>query len=153
QLSETSPRTWWGVMRSVAGGPFERVARVRAGPSQAMSWADASPPAGVRIDYAIRRECRDVRYQGTSAAATWEPRRAQLELAMKGSNPATDRLEFEVVGAGATSLRVRLYDLLGRIAAEQQVFATGSGRDAVRLALGRGIHSGLYFLGVVSADG
>lgn len=153
RLSEPSPRTWWGVMRSVDGGPFERVARVRAGPGEALSWADSSAPTDARIEYAIRRESRDVRYQVTSGAATWEPRRAVLELSIRGPNPSSPRLELEVVGASAGPLEARVYDLQGRVVASQQFRALGSGRDVLTLSLGRAVPSGLYIVGVRSHDG
>jgi hypothetical protein len=153
RLSEPSPRTWWGVMRSVDDGPFERVARVRAGPGEALSWADSSAPTDARIEYAIRRESRDVRYQVTSGAATWEPRRAVLELSLRGPNPSSPRLELEVVGARAGPLEARVYDLQGRVVASQRFRVSGSGRDVLTLSLGRAVPSGLYIVGVRSHDG
>jgi hypothetical protein len=153
RLSEPSPRTWWGVMRSVNGQPFECVARVRAGPVDEMSWADAAAPANARIEYAIRRECRDVRFQATSEAAGWEPRRAVLGLALKGPNPASERVEFELLGASAGDGDVRLYDLQGRVVAAQKASLGGSGRDIVTFRAGRDLRSGLYLLLVSTDDG
>jgi len=153
RLSEPSPRTWWGVMRSVAGRPFERVARVRAGPSEEMSWADSSASVDAQIVYAIRRECRDVRFQVTSGTGTWEPRRGVLGLALKGPNPVGERLEFEIVGASAGSAEARLHDLQGRLVLRHNFVTSGSGRDAVKTHLAQKLRAGVYLLGVTTLDG
>lgn len=153
RLSEPAPETWWAVLRAEGPGPFERVARVRAAADTTMLWADTSAPAGVSLRYAIRRECRDMRYQWTSAEAHWEPRGPSLAVVGKSSNPAADRIDFEVVGANLGALDVRLYDLQGREVLRQLVDAGGAGRDAASVPLNGHLHAGLYLLRVRSADG
>ena len=152
-LSGPAPGTWWGVMRSADGAPPERVGRVRAGPGTEMSWADSSAPAAASLRYAVRRECRDVRYQVTSAFAEWRARGAKLLLARRSANPATDAIELEVSGANAGSVEVLLYDLQGRTVSSERMSTTGSGVDALRVPLSQRVRSGLYFLRVRGSDG
>ena len=152
-LSAPAPRTWWGILRSVNDGPFERVARVRAGPSESMAWGDSSAPAGARLRYAIRRECRDLRYEVTSEAATWEPRQTRLDLSLKSANPSEKQVAFEIVGAAARGLDVRLYDLQGRVVQRERFVPAGSGRDTFTLSLAGDLRSGIYVLRVQSDDG
>jgi hypothetical protein len=64
-LSEPAPETWWVVLREIADGGYEAVARVRAGSSTDMSWRGTSPPSGT-LHYRIRRECLDTRFQWLS---------------------------------------------------------------------------------------
>ncbi len=152
-LSESAPGTWWGVMRSVGGAPAERVARVRATPALTMSWADSSAPAGASIRYAIRRECRDVRYQQTSASAEWRPRDARIALTRRSANPASDAIELELSGASAGTVEVVLYDIQGRSVVSQRSSTAGSGVDALRVPFAPSLRSGLYFLRVRGSDG
>src|SRR5262249_43557094 len=64
-LSEPAPETWWAVLRSVDGGPYELASRVRAGAGVQMSWDDSLPPSGT-LSYRIRRECVDTRFEWLS---------------------------------------------------------------------------------------
>jgi hypothetical protein len=153
QLSEPAPETWWAVLRAEGGGLFERIARVRATADTSMVWADTSAPEGVALRYAIRRECRDVRYQWTSAEASWQPRGPSLAIVGKSGNPATDHIEFEIFGANQGALDVRLYDLQGRQVLRQSLTARGTGRDAASVALNGRLRAGLYLMRVRSADG
>lgn len=153
RLTEPAPETWWAVLRAEGAGPLNRIARIRATADTAMAWADTSAPTGIALRYAIRRECRDVHYEWTSDEAAWEPRGPSLALFVRGGNPASDRIEFEVVGANAGALDVRLYDLQGREVIRQTLTAGGSGRDAASLALPGILPSGLYLLRVRAADG
>ena len=152
-LSEAAPGTWWGVMRSTDGAPPERVGRARAGPGTTLTWADSSAPGAASLRYAIRRECRDVRYQVTSAYAEWRSRGAVLALSRRSANPASDAIELEVSGANAGSLEVLLYDLQGRTVSTLRMSTTGSGVDALRVPLGPRVRTGLYFLRVRGSDG
>jgi hypothetical protein len=141
------------VLRAEGGGLFERIARVRATADTSMVWADTSAPAGAVLRYAVRRECRDVRYQWTSAEASWQPRGPSLAIVGKSGNPATDHIEFEVFGANQGALEVRLYDLQGREVLRQSLTARGTGRDAASVALNSSLRAGLYLMRVRSADG
>ena len=153
RLTEPASETWWAVLRAEGNGAFARVARLRATSDTAMSWADTSAPSGVSLRYAIRRECRDVRYQWTSGEATWEPRGPSLALAVKGANPSAFVIECEVVGANIGPLDARLYDLQGREVAHQFGHASGAGRDKASVPLSGGLRPGLYLLRVRAADG
>jgi hypothetical protein len=152
-LSGPAPSTWWAVMRAIDGGAFERIARVQAGSGVAMKWADTAAPSHHELTYAIRRECRDTRYQLTTSPAMWEPKGAGLVLAVRSRNPAEAFIESEVVGADRGELELRLYDLQGRVVAERATTVLGAGRDVVRLSIGDSVHSGLYMLRARSADG
>jgi hypothetical protein len=152
-LSAPAPGTWWAVMCSNGDGAFERVARLKAGPDTVMAWADTSAPAGVSLRYAVRRECRDTRYQWTSAQARWEPRGPSLTIVLRSVNPATNQIELEIVGANQGALDLRLYDLQGREVARHSARAAGAGRDAASLRLDGALRPGLYLLRVRAADG
>lgn len=152
-LDRPAPETWWAVLRAEGDGPLTRLARLRATRDTIMSWADPSAPGGVLLRYAVRRECRDIRYQVTSADARWEPRGPMLSLLLRGANPAGGRIDFDVVGADSGAMDVRLFDVQGRVVAHLALRATGAGRDAATLTLPAGLQSGLYLLRVVAADG
>ncbi len=152
-LSESAPRTWWAILRSVDGALPEPVARVRAGPSLAMSWADSTAPAGAALCYSIRRECRDVRYRATSAESEWRPRGSQIALAVRSENPAGEFVRVELSGANAGPCDLVLYDLQGRQAMKHHETATGSGVDRFELPLSGHVRPGLYLLRVRGGDG
>lgn len=152
-LSAPAEGTWWAVMRAVGDAELERVARVPAGSDTVMTWADSSAPAGVPLRYAIRRECRDVRYQWTSEAARWEPRSAAPTLVLRSGNPASFRVDFEVFGSDAGGFEARLFDLQGRVVARTTASAAGAGRDGGSIALPSGLRAGLYLLRVRVEDG
>jgi hypothetical protein len=118
-----------------------------------MSWTDTSAPSSLPFRYVVRRECRDTRYQATSAEARWEPRGQALSLSLRGRNPTADRLNFEVVGASSGALDVRLFDVQGREVIRRSAPAAGAGRDAVSLPVPSELGAGLYLLRVVGADG
>ncbi len=153
-LSEPAPETWWAVLRSRTGAPFESVARVRAGPGLAMSWTDTSPPGALR--YKIRRECVDTRYVRESAEVSW-PRLAQATpIAIGVKNPARDAVEIRLTGAAAGRLDLELYDLQGRLVVRTQRQASGTGDDTLTLelqSLPARVSPGVYFLRVVDAQG
>jgi len=140
-------------MRAEGSRPLERVARLRAPSDTVMAWADTSAPGGVPLRYAIRRECRDVRYQTTSAEARWEPRGAMLVVAVKSRNPASATIELEVVGANQGPIQIHVYDIQGREITRRSILASGAGRDEASLSLDGTIRQGLYLLRVRSADG
>lgn len=152
-LSGPAPGTWWGVLRAEAGKHFERVARVRVGADVVVTWADTSAPLDRPLRYAIRRECRDVRYQWQSAESRWEPRGPALALSLRSGNPSGTSLEIEIVGANQGDLDIRLYDLQGREVRRTRVPSAGSGRDTLRMPLGQDLSPGLYLLRAKTADG
>jgi hypothetical protein len=152
-LSEPSPYSWWGVMRSVNGAPSERVARLRASWVGAMSWSDSTAPPGASLRYSIRRECRDVRYQVTSGETKWRPRGAVLALTRRGSNPVSSTIDLDLSGADAGSVEVRLYDLQGRVVSSVRFTTAGTGIDELHVPLDSDVHSGLYFIRVRGSDG
>ncbi|HET9327327.1 MAG TPA: hypothetical protein VFQ05_11170 [Candidatus Eisenbacteria bacterium] len=154
-LSEPAPETWWAVLRARNDGPFEQVARVQAGLTLAMSWNDASPPAGV-LRYRIRRESVDARYRWESEDAFWPPKAGRaLTLARPtGTSPQAD--ELELAGAEAGVLEIRVFDIQGRVVASHEAKAGGSGRDTIRLdfgARGSTLPNGIYFAAVKDASG
>lgn len=156
-LSEPAPDSWWAVLRARKHGPFEEVARVRAGPVPEMSWSDDSPPPGVQR-YRIRRESVDARYRWESEEARWPPKRERplvLKLPMMPVG-ARSVIEFAVEGAEPGSLEIRLYDLQGRRVAVARALALGGEWDTVRLDLGTaspGPAAGVYFLQVRDGAG
>ncbi len=156
-LSELAPGTWWAVLRARNEGPFEEVARLRAGPGLEMSWTDDPPPAGV-LRYRIRRESVDAASRWESEEARWPPKSQRPLIVMRGAVPVAAHapIEFVVQGAEPGILEVRLYDLQGRRVAAQQAVAAGGGWDTVRLELGTaapGLATGVYFLQVRDAAG
>jgi len=140
-LSEPAPETWWAVLRAVNGGAFESVARVRAGSSLEMSFADVSPAANL-LAYKIRRECVDTRYAWESAVATlgagsrppiylgppigapWDAG-GDTEPTGSGGERRMAGLQFSLSGAEAGPLAVRIYDLQGRVVLERAGTARG----------------------------
>lgn len=162
-LSEPAPGSWWTVQRSGRHGPrrptwqprawdaeglFEDVARVRAGNTVEMAWVDDSPPAGV-LQYRIRRDCVDRRYEWLSEEATWPPRSHKpraIRLAPRGAGIGS---EFEVSDASPGELEVWVYDVQGRhvhrqfeVPIEREVRTFRLGLDAG----GGGLQPGIYFI-------
>ena len=170
-LSESAPETWWAVLKSVKGGPFLPVARVRAGPELEMSWTDTTPPAAI-VSYKIRRECVDTRYQWESAPVSW-PAGARPPIYLGPPHPPGEpdsepglvgtpedrqwghvRLSLGAAQPGPVTLRA--YDLQGRLVLEQRVMASGTGRQAITLDFrqaGRPLSSGIYFARATDAAG
>ncbi len=105
-LSELAPETWWAVLASRDGGPYQQVGRVRAADALAMSWTDTSPPAE-EIRYRIRRECVDTRYQWLSGEAAWDGTTA-TELALASAEAEPDRVVLIWQGAGAGALAAQV---------------------------------------------
>jgi hypothetical protein len=154
-LSQPSPETWWAVMRSREGAPFEVAARVRAGPDTLMSWSDTTAPNGA-LRYKIRRESVDVRYQWESPEAVW-PLRVQNPIHFTlVPTPLSAAAQIELSGAVAGMVDVTLYDLQGRALLRQHVDASGSGIDRFSLdpnATTSRLSSGVYFLRARDASG
>jgi hypothetical protein len=147
-LSEPAPESWWAVLRARGDEPFDQVARVRAGPGAEMSWADASPPAGV-LRYRIRRESVDQRYEWLSEEATSPPHSMKPRPSLRLASPVWASAEVEVSDAAAGTLELRVFDVQGRQVHEQSEVASGYGADRFRLELGaesRGLASGIYFV-------
>ena len=153
RLSESAPETWWAVLRAEGDGQFKPVARLRAASDTTMVWSDSTAPTGIVLRYAIRRECRDLRYEVTSPEARWEPRGPSLSIARRSGNPGSTRLAFEVVGADRGPLEVRVYDLQGREVVRRTFVASGAGRDAVTIDVAGDLRTGLYLMRASSPDG
>jgi hypothetical protein len=155
-LSERTPESAWRVLRSADDGPYEPLARVIAKDSLGLVWEDTTAPAGARLRYRIRRECRDVRYLWESGASTeWLPRTRRLGLALRSANPVREGLELELTGAASGPVEVRLLDLQGRTMAVRSARASGLGRDRIALAaadLPR-VRPGLYLVRVRATGG
>ncbi|HET9233392.1 MAG TPA: T9SS type A sorting domain-containing protein [Candidatus Eisenbacteria bacterium] len=154
-LSEPAPETWWAVLRARNDGPFEQVARVQAGPTLAMTWNDASPPAGV-LRYRIRRESVDARYRWESEEAFWPPKAGRALTLARPAGSAPQAGELELAGAEAGALEIRVFDIQGRVVASHEAKAGGSGRDTIRLdfgARGSSLPNGIYFATVKDASG
>jgi len=143
-LSEPSPETWWGVLRSVDGGGYERVGRVRASGSTQMDWFDTSPPSGA-LSYRIRRECIDSRFQwlsdpsdapvpvlATLASATAKP--GQVDLSWY-AREATSASVFRRTNDAGWSV-VGLADSRGDGLLTYTDRAVTAGRYAYRLGFG-----------------
>jgi hypothetical protein len=160
-LSGPAPETWWAVLKSVNGGDYAGVARVRAGPSVEMSWNDPDPPAAP-TSYKIRRECVDTRYVWESPAVTVGPgSRPPIYLGPPtgapsdpDSEPATPedrqwgRVRLSLGAAAPGPVVVRVYDLQGRLILEQRVTAQGTDRVAIALDFRQArqpLPSGVYF--------
>lgn len=155
-LSEPAPGSYWTLWRAAGAADFERVARLAAGPATAMEFTDSTAPADVALRYRVRRECKDVRFQWTTAEVEWFPRTTRLGLALRSPNPVGGTLAAEVLGASPGPLELQLFDLQGRRVARARVSASGSGRDAVSLDTThdpRRTRSGVYVLRAKAADG
>lgn len=152
-LSEPAPESWWTVLRARNRGPFEEVARVRAGKGLELSWSDTSPPRGV-LRYKIRRESVDSRYLWESGSTTWPPPRRCL---VRPRTPAyADRIDLEVVDAPAGEMELQIFDLQGRRVLRQVLEATGLERQFVTLDLastGARLTSGVYFVRAIDVGG
>jgi hypothetical protein len=154
-LSEPAPETWWAVLRARGQEDFALVARVRAGPSLDMSWADSSPPAGP-LSYRIRRESVDTRYRWESPVLRTPERGKALVLRTLSPRPIWREGVLQLANAAAGPLDLRLYDLQGRVVLQQQRIASGLGEDTVRFDLGEApgpLRNGIYFAAVRDAAG
>jgi hypothetical protein len=155
ELSEPAPGSYWTVERAAWGGAFTSVARLRAGQEPAMSWEDPEPMRGP-VRYRVRRESVDRRYEWLSGEVRWPQRSWPRFRALPPRVPITGPMELAVEGAAAGPLRLRLYDVQGRLVGRQEVTASGQGRDEVRLgagALPQPLSSGIYFLTMTDAAG
>jgi hypothetical protein len=155
ELSEPAPGSYWTVQRAEWGGAFTSVARLRAGPEPAMSWEDPESMRGP-ARYRLRRESVDRRYEWLSGEVTWPPMAGRRFRALPVRVPIMGPLEFTVEGAAAGPLRLRVYDVQGRLVDRREVTASGQGHDEVRFgdgALSRPLSSGIYFLAMTDAAG
>jgi hypothetical protein len=154
-LTSPAPRSWWAVMRARGSGPFEEVARVRAGAGLELTWTDTLPPEGP-LRYTIRRECVDRRYEWLSDEAVWAaPNRGALHFSPVPS-PFQDGMSIELVGARAGELELSFYDLHGRRVFERRSQASGTGQDTIRLDFrntASALPAGVYFLRAHDAAG
>jgi hypothetical protein len=153
ELSESAPESWWAVLRAEGVAPLTPVARIRATADRVMAWSDSTAPAGVALRYAIRRECRDVRYQLVGEEARWEPRGPSLSIARRSGNPGSTRLVFEVKGADRGAFEVSVYDLQGRVVLRRSFIAGGAGRDTIAIDDMGSLHTGLYLMRASAPDG
>jgi len=150
-LSEPAPDSWWTVLRSRNGQPYEEAARIQAGLSRNMSWIDTSP-AGGTLRYKVRRECLDVRYQWESTAGSWPPvsgtsvSAPETYLAIRvldGSPPA-----LELSGVASSPVELEFFDLQGRRVLSQRLAPNASESDTIRFDLGglsQRLTPGIYF--------
>jgi hypothetical protein len=155
ELSEPAPGSYWAVERAGWGGAFMAVARLRAGPEPAMSWEDPESMRGP-VRYRVRRESVDRRYEWLSGEVSWPPGAGRRFRVLPPRVPITGPLELTVEGAAAGPLRLRLYDVQGRLVGQREVTALGQGRDEVRLGAGAlpgPLSSGIYFLTMTDAAG
>jgi hypothetical protein len=155
ELSEPAPGSYWAVERAAWGGAFTAVARLRAGQEPAMSWEDPESMRGP-VRYRVRRESVDRRYEWLSGEVSWPPGAGRRFRALPPRVPVTGPLELTVEGAAAGPLRLRLYDVQGRLVGRREVAASGQGRDEVRFdagALPRPLSNGIYFLTMTDAAG
>jgi hypothetical protein len=153
-LSESAPETWWAVLRAQNDGDFEEVARVRAASDRHMTWEDPSPPAGV-LRYRIRRESVDTRDEWVSEEVRWPARSRRPVLTLASANPLAAEAEFEVLDAAEGPLTLRIYDVMGRIAARGDTSAGTALVQRMRIALGAasGTRAGVYFAVAEDAAG
>src|SRR5262249_8105862 len=128
-LSEPAPESWWAVLRSRNGAPFEVAARVRAGATTQMSWNDKSLPGNLR--YKIRRECVDTRYQAESAEGGWPRLAHPIPIKLHVKNPFVDGADVMLSGAAAGPVDIQLYDLQGRLMLRTKGNASGIGEESV----------------------
>jgi hypothetical protein len=155
ELSEAAPGSYWTVERAEWDGSFATVARLRAGPEPAMSWEDPEP-RGMPVRYRVRRESVDRRYEWLSGEVSWPPKTGGGFRALPPRVLGKGPLELTVEGAAAGPLRLRLYDVQGRLVGQREAIASGQARDVVRLdaqALPRPLPSGSYFLAMTDATG
>jgi hypothetical protein len=100
-LEGPAPGSWWAVMRSVDGGPYERLARVEAGAGVEMVYTDAAPPKAM-LRYRIRRESVDTRYEWLSDEVTWNGATStQLALLSAEATPEQVTLRWQGPAAGS----------------------------------------------------
>ncbi len=155
QLSEPAPETWWAVERARDWEPFAEVARVRAGATAEMSWADPDRERGP-VRYRIRRECLDTRYRWWSGEARW-PKQSHRPLGLRLAGwPSQGTVAFDVEEAAAGPLEIALYDVAGRRVLRRSEAVNATGRLSYRLDLSgadRLVGSGVYFLSVRDASG
>jgi hypothetical protein len=143
-LSSPAPESWWAILRSINGGPFEVAGRAQAGESTLMAFTDDSPASGM-VRYRVRRECTDTRYQWLSPIRYWNQQKPRIEMLEAGARLASDRLEFAISDAAPGPVHVRVFDVQGRV-----VWSTRQEASQERITLRfdaatRPIPSGLYF--------
>jgi hypothetical protein len=151
-LSEHAPESWWVVLRSRRGGPFEEATRLRADGGLDMSWVDESPPGG-HLSYKIRRESVDSRYGWESREAFWpvnikKPPHISTEAPGRPVRQADRSVALQIEDADPGPVEVTLYDLQGRQVLWQHATSSG-GKDSIRLELGsaeRPVTPGIYFV-------
>lgn len=155
-LSEPAPGSWWTVLRSVDGGPFEPVARLRAGATEAMSWLDEGLGARDRKDvgYRLRRDCVDKRYEWLSDPVAWLDRGHRPHLRLASRVPCAPTVEFAIESVPGP-LDLELFDIQGRRLLRRTEVIPANGRLSSSLDLRGtqigGIGNGIYFLRIRDA--
>jgi hypothetical protein len=153
-LSESAPETWWALERGNEHGEYKTVGRVRARAELDMGLKD-DPPPGDTVFYRVRRECVDKRYEWHSDVRSW-PEVGIRVIKIRAAPRLSNVQPIEIEGAAPGPLRIRLYDLQGRLVAEQQARVTGPAREVVSFDLaephGR-LASGIWFLRVTDSTG
>ena len=151
KLSEPAPGSWWAVLRQIAGGAFQEVARVQAGAELEMSWIDEDHRPGTLlrdgVSYRIRRESVDTRYEHLSPLGSWTPGHRGLRLAIRQPPAGGDLLELELSGATGSRVELAIYDVTGRVVQRRELSLGGNGAtQTFPLMLGaQRLPTGVYF--------
>jgi hypothetical protein len=135
------------VWRARGTGTFEQVAEVRATSLTELAWTDTAPPEGP-LRYKVRRESVDIRYRLDTEEATWADAPPQALRFTGVPAPFTDGMHLDLVGAGAGTIELFVYDLQGREVHREQRVASGAGQDTFELRLTGSPRpsAGVYFL-------
>lgn len=155
-LSDRTPESAWRVLRSADDNPFEPLERVIAGDGLELTYVDSTAPPGARLRYRIRRESRDTRYVWESESSMeWHPRTRVLSMRLASANPSPAGLQFELTGANAGNLELRILDLQGRTMLRRKQASSGLGRDVmfVSPAESARLRAGVYLARVRASDG
>jgi hypothetical protein len=148
-LSEPASNSWWTVERSQDSGPYQAVARLKAGPQTNMVWLDTAPAPGA-LRYRIRRDCTDAAYvwfsEESVSTADVDPGRLSGKLELRRSVGSAPDLGFSVSNAAAGPAAIEMFDVRGAMLQEQHFNASGTGTDSLEFHVdGKGLRSGLFF--------
>jgi hypothetical protein len=111
------------------------------------------PPPGDTVFYRVRRECVDKRYEWHSDVRSW-PEVGVRVIKIRAAPRLSNVQPIEIEGAAPGPLRIRVYDLQGRLVADQEHRVTNPDRETVMLEIDKlGIASGIWFLRVTDSLG
>jgi hypothetical protein len=144
-LSEPAPGSHWVVLRTVGGGPFSPIARVRAAGGLAMAYRDSEIRPNQRKSalYQVRRECLDRTREWTSepVAVTSHDKTPGLTVLPR----ALDGRDLRLSLSGFTSeVEVAVYDVQGRLVSRK--LTAPAIRGSLALSLDPHLPGGVYFL-------